>query len=252
MVVFNYIACQLLLRSVFLQMFLDNGFTISWEDVNFTERYVTLWTRKRKGGNREPRDVPMVQNLYDILWYRFERRNTDMPWVYWHTYWSRKLGQNVQGRYNDRKKIMKSLCKEASVKYFRFHPFRHLTASILEDLEVPIGVIQRILGHQNRRITEIYLHSVGEAEREAMKKLESVDLFNAISQSDKASPINTHSTYWQRKVKRPAYDKLQRDVELMGYVGTGNKYGVSDNSIRKWLKFYKKSASELKLIYGSK
>ena len=135
--------------------------------------------------------------------------------------------------------------KEARVKYFRFHPFRHLTASILEDLEVPIGVIQRILGHQNRRITEIYLHSVGEAEREAMKKLESVDLFNAISQSDKASPINTHSTYWQRKVKRPSYDKLKHDVEFMGYVGTGKKYGVSDNSIRKWLKFFENQPHNL-------
>ena len=78
-----------------------------------------------------------------------------------------------------------------------------------------------------------------------MKKLESADFFGAISQPDKASPINTHATYWQRKVKRPSYDKLQRDVELTGYVGTGKKYGVSDNSIRKWLKFYKNQPQNL-------
>ena len=42
----------------------------------------------------------------------------------------------------------------------------------------------------------------------------------------------------QRKVNRPSYGELKRDVELMGYVATGKKYGVSDNSIRKWLKFY--------------
>ena len=89
------------------------------------------------------------------------------------------------------------------------------------------------------------MHSVGEAEREAMKKLESVDLFGAISQPDKASPINTHTTYWQRKVKRPSYDKLKHDVEVMGYVGTGKKYGVSDNSIRKWLKFYENQPQNL-------
>ena len=173
---------------------------LSWEDVNFKERYVTLWTRKRKGGNREPRDVPMVQKLYDILWNRYEKRNTDMPWVFWHTYWDRKLGQFVQGKYKDRKKIMKSLCKKAEVKYFRFHALRHLTASILDDMGVAIGAIQRILGHQNRRTTEIYLHSVGEAEREAMNKLESVDLFNAESQPHKTAPINMHTTYWKRKV----------------------------------------------------
>jgi len=212
---------------------------LSWEDVNFKERYVTLWTRKRKGGNREPRNVPMVQKLYDMLWDRFEKRNSDIPWVFWHTYWDRKLGQYVRGKYNDRKKIMKSLCKKAEVQYFRFHALRHLTASILDDMGVPIGAIQRILGHQNRRTTEIYLHSVGEAEREAMKKLDSIDLFGGESQPDKASPKNMHTAYWQRKVNRPSYEKLKRDVELMGYVATGKKYGVSDNSIRKWLEFYK-------------
>jgi integrase len=218
---------------------------LSWEDVNFTERFVTLWTRKRKGGNREPRDVSMVQRLHDILWHRYERRNTDMPWVFWHTYWSRKSGRNVQGRYNDRKKIMRSLCRKAGVRYFRFHALRHLTASILDDMGVPIGAIQRILGHQNRRTTEIYLHSVGETEREAMKKLEGIELFGASPLPGKDAPKNMHTAYWSRKVKRPPYDILKRDVVKMGYVATGKKYGVSDNSIRKWLKFYQNQPQNL-------
>ena len=37
---------------------------------------------------------------------------------------------------------------------------------------VPIGSIQRILGHEDRRPTEIYLHSIGNAEREAMARFE--------------------------------------------------------------------------------
>jgi len=41
----------------------------------------------------------------------------------------------------------------------------------------------------------------------------------------------------QRKVKnRPDKDTLLKEVELYGYKGTGNKYGVSDNTIRKWIK----------------
>ena len=76
-----------------------------------------------------------------------------------------------RGTYKDRKKIMMSLCEKAEVKYFRFHPLRHLTASILQDMGVPIGVIQIILGHKNQRTTVIYLHSVRDAERRAMDKL---------------------------------------------------------------------------------
>lgn len=118
--------------------------------MDFETRFVTLWTRKLRDSNREPRTVPMVKNLYDILVRRFNTRNPIMPWVFWHTYYSRKKGETVSGPYIDRKRIMVTLCKEAGVPYFRFHPFRHLTASLLDDMGVPIGVIQRILGHQNR------------------------------------------------------------------------------------------------------
>jgi very-short-patch-repair endonuclease len=39
-----------------------------------------------------------------------------------------------------------------------------------------------------------------------------------------------------RKIDRPSIDQLKEDVEKLGYTGTGRKYGVSDNSIRKWIK----------------
>ena len=39
-----------------------------------------------------------------------------------------------------------------------------------------------------------------------------------------------------RKVERPSLEQLKIDIENLGYSGTGRKYGVSDNSIRKWIK----------------
>lgn len=39
----------------------------------------------------------------------------------------------------------------------------------------------------------------------------------------------------QRKLKRPPHEQLQQEVIKLGYSGTGRKYGVSDNAIRKWL-----------------
>lgn len=43
-----------------------------------------------------------------------------------------------------------------------------------------------------------------------------------------------------RKVERPSYVVLLKDITELGYSGTGRKYNVSDNSIRKWIKNYKK------------
>ena len=74
----------------------------------------------------------------------------------------------MEGPYRDRKKFMKTLCKKADVKYFRFYALRHFGASTLDHNNVPIGTVQRILGHENRLTTEIYLHSIGEGERIAV------------------------------------------------------------------------------------
>lgn len=44
----------------------------------------------------------------------------------------------------------------------------------------------------------------------------------------------------QRKVERPSYNQLMMEIKIFGYKGTGERYGVSDNTIRKWKKFYEK------------
>jgi hypothetical protein len=42
----------------------------------------------------------------------------------------------------------------------------------------------------------------------------------------------------KRKVIRPPYDQLKNEIKQLGYLGTGKKYGVSDNAIRKWENYY--------------
>ena len=61
-----------------------------WDDVNFETKYVTLYTRKKKGGNLTPRHIPMTDKLFEILTRRFENRDRSKPWVFWHTYWNAK------------------------------------------------------------------------------------------------------------------------------------------------------------------
>jgi integrase len=140
---------------------------LQWEDISLNGRFVILYTRKKKGGHLTPRKVPMTQKLYEVLKRRNNNRDPQKPWVFWHRYWSRKNERFVEGPFGDRKKIMKQLCEKAGVRYFRFHPItiRHSGASVMDGNNVPIGGIQRILGHENRKTTEIYLHSIGDMEK---------------------------------------------------------------------------------------
>jgi transposase-like protein len=41
-----------------------------------------------------------------------------------------------------------------------------------------------------------------------------------------------------RRVPRPSYDQLMEDVKSMSMVAVGRKYGVSDNAVRKWIRWY--------------
>jgi len=145
---------------------------LTWDDVNFNHRYVILYTRKKKGGNLTPRKIPMTKRIYEILLRRYKNRDESKPWVFWHTYTSSKAGKKKTGPYKNRQKIMRTLCEKAGVQYFRFHALRHSGASIMDNNHVPIGSIQRILGHENRSTTEIYLHSIEFAERNAISIFE--------------------------------------------------------------------------------
>jgi len=93
--------------------------------------------------------------------------------VFWHKYTNTKIGKSEIGPFQDRKKVMGTLCAKAGVRYFRYHVLCHSGASLLDSLSVPIGSIQRILGHENRTTTEIYLRSSGDSERKAMGVFES-------------------------------------------------------------------------------
>lgn len=141
---------------------------LTWGDIDFKNRFVVLYTRKKKGGHLTPRKIPMSDMLFGILQHRYLNRDTSKPLVFWHRYWSRKNQEWIEGPFKDRKKIMTTLCRKAGVRYFRYHALRHFGASLLDAANISIGSIQRILGHENRTTTEIYLHSIGNSEVQAM------------------------------------------------------------------------------------
>ncbi len=165
---------------------------LRWDDIDWQTRTVVLYTRKKKGGHLTPRVVPLTERLHAIFARRFQHRENGLQWVFWHCYWSRKAGRWVKGPFQSRHNLMSGLCKKAGVRHFGFHALRHAGASLMDREGVPIGVIQRILGHENRTTTEIYLHSNGEQEKAAMRVFEKAVGGVECGDSGKNPHINPH------------------------------------------------------------
>ena len=39
-------------------------------------------------------------------------------------------------------------------------------------------------------------------------------------------------------MERPPYEQLLAEVKAFGFSAVGRKYGVSDNAVRKWIRWY--------------
>lgn len=69
------------------------------------------------------------------------------------------------------------------------------------------------------------------------KKLKKDYLCKCGSKMHKESEVCKKCNYIKnRKIERPSLEKLKKEINELGYSGTGRKYNVSDNAIRKWLK----------------
>jgi integrase len=143
---------------------------LTWDDVNWADQHIVLYTRKKAGGHLTGRKIPMSSRVHTILSRRFKNRDTAKPWIFWQTYWMK--GQKVEGPYIYRSKILKTLCKRTGVKDFQFHSLRHFGASVMLHHNVPKSAIQKILGHERSSTTDIYLQALDDSDRKAIDALE--------------------------------------------------------------------------------
>lgn len=147
-------------------------FNLVWEDIDFGNRQIRLWTSKRKGGTREFDWLPMTSELRQalVLWWQ-ERPLKSTPYVF-VCLDERSCCTEYFGKpYRNRQQFMQRLCKRVGVKRFGFHAIRHLTANILYHKGYEVSVIQSILRHKKPTTTNRYLKSLGlEATREALEK----------------------------------------------------------------------------------
>ncbi|MCL2122824.1 MAG: tyrosine-type recombinase/integrase [Desulfovibrionaceae bacterium] len=168
-------------------------FRLCWEDVDFGNSRIRLFTRKRRDSSLEYDWLPMTGELADALRRLWDNRTfTESTHVFICDRDGGFCAEQYGKPFKERMHFMKTLCERAGVKAFGFHAIRHLTASILYKMGQPVSVIQAILRHKSPNTTALYLKSLGlEETRGALDAL--ADRFRTVSGE------KTKVVYFQRK-----------------------------------------------------
>lgn len=129
---------------------------ITWDDINFDQRRIRLYTRKRGGRGLQVDEMYMGDALFAIMKRRWYRRDQASPYVFELT------------RYQVRK-MMERLCETAGVRVFTAHALRHYALSILDDRgKATLRELQDFARHQRGSTTERYRHNLRDKRRTAV------------------------------------------------------------------------------------
>jgi integrase len=133
-------------------------------DIDFKNEKISLWTRKRKGGNLEFDWMPMTQKLKTALlpWLevRMSQPTIDTENIFVCLDKTPFCDQYYGKPFKSRQHFMRRICKKAKVKPFGFHAIRHLAATVHYHKGKPLNWLQRFLRHKNPSTTEKYLKSI--------------------------------------------------------------------------------------------
>jgi integrase len=148
-------------------------FRLTWDDIDFRNDKIRLWTSKRQGGNLECDWLPMTKMLKEaLLWWQENRPIKDGPHVFLCLEKKNFCKESYGKPFMHRQHFMRNLCERAKVKPFGFHSIRHLTASTLYKLGYAIADIQTVLRHESATTTAKYIKSLGlEGVRSALEAL---------------------------------------------------------------------------------
>ena len=137
-------------------------------DIDFENKRIRFWTRKRKGGNLESDWLPAIDILVEALRDWLPKRKAMKTKNRSHVFVSPRTGESFKARSG----FLKGLCVKTGVHRFGFHAIRHLTALFLYYNGETTQTIQMILRHKDPRTTSKYLKRIGVEEgRKGLSKI---------------------------------------------------------------------------------
>lgn len=139
-------------------------FALKWEDINFTERTITLRASIVKAMKHSV--IPVNGAAIDALlvWQEVLRRKkitSDLVFP----------SPQGGGEMDNVKKAWAATLKEAEIESFRWHDMRHDFASQLVMKGVDLNTVRELLGHGDIKMTLKYAHLAPEVKRSAVDLL---------------------------------------------------------------------------------
>ena len=134
-------------------------FNLSWPDINFVRRLVTVIGKRAK--SLQTRHIPLNDEAYAVL-QKWHEQEKDSELVF---------PSRDGNRMDNINKSWEHLMKDAKVQNFRFHDCRHDFASKLVMQGVDLNTVRELLGHSDIKMTLRYAHLAPEKLAAAVAKL---------------------------------------------------------------------------------
>lgn len=165
-------------------------FGLTWDDVDFVNKTVTV-NKNRTGTNKQVtmqvltpktessnRTIPITDETITALKAEKEKQQeykTMFGNCYddTHDFVIRNINGKPYTNLSAINRVVTRLMKKAGLKHCTIHGLRHSVATILDDNDVSIQNISKLLGHSDTRITEnTYIHRNNIVKRESICVLE--------------------------------------------------------------------------------
>lgn len=136
---------------------------LQWKDVDFGNRLIHVQSSvffKTKGGKR--RAIPMNEMVFNVLWRRAQCNVDQRVFLF--------KGRAIRGDFIVHK--FKRYVREAGLNTkLHFHSLRHTFATWLVQEGISIYEVQKLLGHSNITVTQVYAHLVPQELHRAVDKI---------------------------------------------------------------------------------
>jgi integrase len=174
---------------IFTGLRLRDCATLRWDEVDLRRNFISRVPNKTMRYSEKPVFVPLSADLGTML--------AEIPEVSRGEY---VLPETAAMYLNHKKSLVNAIQKhfvdsgivthkpgtgidgKRAVVQFGFHSLRHSFVSICAEANVPLSVVQSIVGHSNPQMTQSYTHTSQPAARQAVAMLPSMT-------DDKAEPI---------------------------------------------------------------